>query len=153
MGALVLLISVVGFVVWALNMPLSSASIAPGSVVVESKRKQIQHLQGGWVKDVFVKEGQSVEAGQVLMELADSKAESDYRRYLFRSYSLIAQQTRLVALVNQQKKLDWSQLLKKYASDSFVIRPLFDSEDVQFQQALLKHQLLSSQYQQQVFFV
>ena len=73
-GLVVLLVTVGGFITWSMSMVLSSASVAYGSLVVESKRKQIQHLQGGWVKQVFVIEGQQVEVGQPLIELSDIKA-------------------------------------------------------------------------------
>ena len=46
-GAIILLISVGGFGVWAATAKLDSAVIAPGKVAVESNRKEIQHLQGG----------------------------------------------------------------------------------------------------------
>ncbi|MGF1754241.1 HlyD family type I secretion periplasmic adaptor subunit [Vibrio makurazakiensis] len=148
-GISVLMVSVVGFLTWAVNVPLSSASIASGSVVVESKRKQIQHLQGGWIKEVFVKEGDLVEVGQPLMELTDSRAEADYRRFLYRHYSLLAQESRLDALQSQSPEIKWAEGLSR-EQDIFTIRPIQDSEKVQFQQALLQMQLIDSQYKQQV---
>ncbi|KII76641.1 HlyD family type I secretion periplasmic adaptor subunit [Vibrio renipiscarius] len=148
-GLCVLIITVGGFITWSMTLPLSSASVAQGSLVVESKRKQIQHLQGGWVKQVFVKEGQSVEVGQALIELSDTKAEADYRRFLYRNYSLLAQRARLNALVNDSTKIVWSKDLN-IDRDELVVEALLRSEDVQFEQALLRQQLLESQYQQRI---
>lgn len=148
-GLSILFVTVGGFLIWAMNMPLSSASVAQGSLVVESKRKQIQHLQGGWVKQVFVREGQTVEVGQALIELSDTKAEADYRRYLYRSYSLLAQQARLNSLTNGDANIVWPEALTA-EQDELVISALLRSENVQFEQALLRVQLLEGQYQQRM---
>ncbi len=60
---------VVGVFGWAMTTELSSAVIAPGRVVVEGNTKKIQHLVGGIVSEIDVKEGDRVEANQVLIRL------------------------------------------------------------------------------------
>ncbi len=54
---------------WASTMSLSTAAIAPGIVGVEGQKKQVQHLNGGIVEVIHVKNGDQVEAGQVLVTL------------------------------------------------------------------------------------
>jgi HlyD family type I secretion membrane fusion protein len=58
-----------GFGTWAGVAPLSSAAIAPGTVVVDSNRKSVQHLEGGVIREILVRDGDPVEAGQVLLRL------------------------------------------------------------------------------------
>jgi len=58
-----------GFGTWAGLAPLSSAAIAPGTVVVDSNRKSVQHLEGGVIREILVRDGDLVEAGQVLLRL------------------------------------------------------------------------------------
>jgi HlyD family type I secretion membrane fusion protein len=58
-----------GFGTWAALAPLSSAAIAPGTVVVDSSRKSVQHLEGGVIREILVRDGDQVEAGQVLLRL------------------------------------------------------------------------------------
>ena len=58
-----------GFGTWAAMAPLSSAAIAPGTVVVDSNRKLVQHLEGGVIREILVRDGDLVEAGQVLLRL------------------------------------------------------------------------------------
>jgi HlyD family type I secretion membrane fusion protein len=58
-----------GFGTWAGIAPLSSAAIAPGAVVVDSNRKSVQHLEGGVIREILVRDGDPVEAGQVLLRL------------------------------------------------------------------------------------
>lgn len=59
------------FVAWSYFSTLDAASIAQGTVVVESKRKAVQHLDGGIISDVFVKEGQHVDTGTPLIQISD----------------------------------------------------------------------------------
>jgi HlyD family type I secretion membrane fusion protein len=58
-----------GLATWASMAPLSSAAIAPGTVVVDSNRKSVQHLEGGIIREILVRDGDVVEAGQVLLRL------------------------------------------------------------------------------------
>ena len=58
-----------GFGTWAAFAPLSSAAIAPGIVVVDSNRKSVQHLEGGVIREILVRDGDLVEQGQVLLRL------------------------------------------------------------------------------------
>jgi HlyD family type I secretion membrane fusion protein len=58
-----------GFGTWASLAPLSSAAIAPGTVVVDSSRKSLQHLEGGVIRDILVRDGDVVDAGQTLLRL------------------------------------------------------------------------------------
>jgi HlyD family secretion protein/epimerase transport system membrane fusion protein len=71
---LILLFVVIG--AWAAFWPLATGAIAPGRVVVDTSRKDIQHLEGGIVKEILVKEGEKVTAGQVLVRLESTTAEA-----------------------------------------------------------------------------
>jgi HlyD family type I secretion membrane fusion protein len=68
-GWIVIGITFGGFGTWAAVAPLSSAAIAPGTVVVDSNRKSVQHLEGGVIREILVRDGDSVEASQVLLRL------------------------------------------------------------------------------------
>ncbi|HXL99909.1 MAG TPA: HlyD family type I secretion periplasmic adaptor subunit [Rhizomicrobium sp.] len=96
-GTSVVLIFVVGFLLWSAFAPLDSALMAPGVIVVESHRKTIQHLEGGIVKDILVKEGQSVQAGQTLIELDDTQARVQLALLQDEADGLAAQEARLIA--------------------------------------------------------
>lgn len=78
-GMWAVLIGFGGFMLWATFAPLSEGVVASGSVMVEGKRKTIQHLEGGIVAAIHVKEGAKVIAGQMLVELdnTQSKAQHD----------------------------------------------------------------------------
>jgi len=68
--ALFFLIFVVGFgSIWASTAKIGGAVIASGSVIAEGRNRVIQHLEGGILADIFVREGDAVEAGKPLAQL------------------------------------------------------------------------------------
>lgn len=68
-GAFMLFLLVAGLGGWSALASISGAVIAPSTVVVESNAKQVQHLEGGIVAEIKVKDGQQVKAGDVLIRL------------------------------------------------------------------------------------
>ena len=82
---------------WAAYAPLNGAVVAPAVIKVEGNRKTIQHLDGGIVKDLRVKEGSRVESGQVVLSLDDTQARAA-RDIIVQQYDLLrAQESRLLA--------------------------------------------------------
>ncbi|MBC8240810.1 MAG: HlyD family type I secretion periplasmic adaptor subunit [Alphaproteobacteria bacterium] len=61
---------------WAAFAPLDSAAVASGTVKVQGERKTVQHLEGGIIDRLLVKEGQEVKAGAVLLLLDDTQAKA-----------------------------------------------------------------------------
>lgn len=76
LGASTIVLSFVGFVGWAATAPISSAAIAAGRVEVESATKPVQHLEGGLLNEILVKEGARVKRGDVLFRLQPVRAKS-----------------------------------------------------------------------------
>lgn len=68
-GIIVIVIGVGGFLLWAVQAPLDAGVVADGTVTVSSNRKTIQHLSGGRVTDIFIKEGDAVQKNQILVRL------------------------------------------------------------------------------------
>ena len=63
---------------WSAVAKLDSAVTAPGLVAEGSGRKSVQHLEGGIVKEILVREGEHVTAGQVLFRLDPTQAQSSF---------------------------------------------------------------------------
>ena len=76
-GLLVVLITFVGFGGWAALAPLDGAVIAPGQVVVDSENRVVQHLEGGIVAALHVRDGTRVEEGELLLALSDTRSRSE----------------------------------------------------------------------------
>lgn len=62
---------------WAAVAKLDSAVVAPGTITLDSNRKVIQHLEGGIVEEILVKEADKVERGDVLLRLSSIEAASN----------------------------------------------------------------------------
>lgn len=82
---------------WLYRAPLDSAAQAPGVVKVEGNRKTIQHLDGGIVREILVREGDLVKRDQVLIRLDSVQVQSAVDIYTSQLDSLKAQEARLKA--------------------------------------------------------
>jgi HlyD family type I secretion membrane fusion protein len=78
-GAGVIGLTLLAFVLWAAMAPLSGAVVAMGLVKTELNRKVVQHPEGGIIKQLLVKDGDLVEAGQPLIELESVSTDANYR--------------------------------------------------------------------------
>lgn len=96
-GVAATLVGIVGFGAWAALTPLASAALAPGTVTVDTSRKTVQHLDGGIVAEILVREGDRVEAGQPLMRLDDLETRSMVALLEAQLWALLAQEARLEA--------------------------------------------------------
>ncbi|HZH28053.1 MAG TPA: HlyD family type I secretion periplasmic adaptor subunit [Azospirillaceae bacterium] len=73
-GLVTIAITFGGFGVWAALAPLDSAVVAQGVVVVESNRRDVQHLDGGIIAEILVRDGAVVNSGDVLIRLDPTRA-------------------------------------------------------------------------------
>ena len=77
MGVVVIGLAFGGFSIWASLVPLTSAAVAQGLVKVDGYRKTVQHLEGGIIRELLVRDGDAVKQGQVLVRLDDGDAEAE----------------------------------------------------------------------------
>lgn len=116
---------------WAAFAPLSSAAIAPGVVSPKSSRQTVQHLEGGIIKEIKVKEGDSVKAGQTLFVLDDTSARTDVTMLQSRSWNFGALESRLIAERDQKSDIAFSPELMRNLSNPEV-RSIIDAQVNQF---------------------
>lgn len=151
-----------GFMLWAALAPLDEGVPTQGTVSIDTKRKAVQHLSGGLVSEMLVREGEPVSAGQVLARLdnATSRAtfESEHQRYM----GLRAMENRLVAEQAGAPRIDFSPEVLA-SSDPMVQeqvatqRSLFasrraalDAELRSFEQSILGQEAMLAAYQGQL---
>lgn len=96
-GFAIIGIALGGFGTWAAFAPLDSAVVTAGTVTVESRRKIVQHREGGIIAQMLVKEGDQVAAGTVLVRLQDALAQSQMDNLETQQDAKMAEQARLVA--------------------------------------------------------
>jgi HlyD family secretion protein len=82
---------------WAANSQLSGAVIASGQVVVESSIKKVQHPTGGVVGEIRVKNGDHVEAGDILMRLDETQTRANLGIVVSQMTEMTARKARLAA--------------------------------------------------------
>jgi len=85
------------FLGWAAFARLDAAAYAPGRVTVSGQRQTVQHRDGGVVGAIFVREGQRVRKGEVLLRLAAAEVQAQERALASQVISLLAQRSRLRA--------------------------------------------------------
>jgi len=98
---------------WAAFAKLDSGAPLPGQVVVESSKKIIQHLEGGIVEKIFVKDGDRVKKGDILIKFKDTKAKSSKQSLEAQYYEALALEDRLIAENNRENKIVFSKELDK----------------------------------------
>jgi membrane fusion protein, protease secretion system len=96
-GWLIVVIGFGCFVLWGLFAPLDKGVPLSGTVAKESNRKSIQHQTGGTVKEILVKDGDVVKAGQVLVRMNGIVAKSNYETSDVQYLTARANEARLLA--------------------------------------------------------
>jgi HlyD family type I secretion membrane fusion protein len=119
-----------GSVVWAGNARLDGAAIASGVVVVETKRKTIQHLEGGIIKEIAVAEGDKVKAGQVLVRFDDTHPKAALDLLRGRLVAALALEARLAAERDGSKEIEFPDEIVEKAGDPKVSKMMMGEIDV-----------------------
>ena len=98
--------------VWAAVAKLDKAVIATGFVETETNRKTVQHLEGGIVRQILIKEGDHVAEGQVLFRLEQVQAEANNESLSNQLDSALALEARLVAERDGAQEISWPKEFK-----------------------------------------
>ncbi|WP_421707248.1 HlyD family type I secretion periplasmic adaptor subunit [Algihabitans sp.] len=108
-GAQILLFAIVGFVVWAVvwaaHAEIDQVSSGTGRVIPSRQIQVVQNLEGGILSELLVREGETVEAGQVLMHLDDTQLTSDFGENQVKALGLQAVIARLQAELSEEPLL------------------------------------------------
>ena len=108
-------VATIAFIVWAALGTLDIVSIATGEVVPSSQVKTIQHLEGGIVNSILVREGDSVKEGQSLVVLEPTSSDADVGELQVRLTSLKVQIARLEAQLKGAKAPNYAdELVRQY---------------------------------------
>ena len=86
-----------GAAAWGALAPISGAVVASGIVKIDTSTKSVQHLEGGIIREILVREGEYVEEGQPLITLEDTDARSSLNILTDALNAHLAKEARLVA--------------------------------------------------------
>ncbi|MER9643243.1 HlyD family type I secretion periplasmic adaptor subunit [Mesorhizobium sp. M0239] len=129
---------VLGFGFWAATAPIAGATIAPGVVAAAGQNVMIQHLEGGVVSSIKVREGDRVLRGQPLIVLDPTVAQSQLNRVLKQWIALKAEISRLEAERDGLEKIVLSNDLGAYSSAS-EYSAVFGEQNKEFQARLARY--------------
>ena len=119
-----------GFLVWAAFAPLDEGIPSQGHVAIDTKRKSVQHLTGGIVKEVLVGEGDQVKEGQLLIKLDDAAAKANFESVRQRYLGMRASQGRLMAEQNGQNTITFHPDLLAAARDPLIRQQTLNQEQL-----------------------
>ena len=109
-----------GFLLWAAFAPLDEGVPTHGMVTIDTKRKTVQHLSGGIVKEVLVHEGQQVKEGEPLLRLDAAVARANYESVRQRYLGYRAMQSRLFAEQAGSAAIDFHPDVKAAMNDPLI---------------------------------
>ena len=113
-GYAIILVSVAAFGFWAFTAPIAGAAVAPGVVVAAGQNIRIQHPKGGLVKEIAVREGDTVSAGQPLIVLDGTNAQGEVNRLSAQLVAAKAKAARLEAERDNAASIDLGDLAATY---------------------------------------
>ncbi|PIL40446.1 HlyD family type I secretion periplasmic adaptor subunit [Massilia psychrophila] len=116
-GWWIVLAGVGSFLLWALWAPLDKGVPVSATVTKETNRKAVQHLAGGTVDDILVREGDVVKAGQVLVRMNGVQAKSQVDITRAQYFNARATEARLRAELENRKSVALPAALAQFKGD------------------------------------
>lgn len=118
------------FMMWAFLAPLDSASHAIGKIVLESKKRIIQHPEGGVIKEILVKDGDFVTKGETLILLDDTQLRAQKNQYHYKYMTSLAEVSRLIAERDNYPEIIFPDELTGAADDSEIVKAIENQKKV-----------------------
>ncbi|HWP13478.1 MAG TPA: HlyD family type I secretion periplasmic adaptor subunit [Ramlibacter sp.] len=139
-------VTLVIFLLWGAFAPLDEGVPAQGLVAIDTKRKPVQHLSGGLVKEVLIGEGSRVKEGQLLIKLDDAAARANFEAVRQRYLGLRAMHGRLLAEQAGQAAISFHPHLSAAAPDPLIRQQMTTQEQLlQSRRSALRADLQSLQ--------
>ena len=146
-GALALLILVGGFGTWAVTAQISGAVITSGQIEVDRNRQVVQHPDGGVVEEIIVDEGDTVEAGDLLLRLDPTTLQSELAVVEGQLFEILARRARLEAERDGATTLTFSDVLQEALTPE--VQKLMDGQGRLFEARLATNRSAVEQMTQQ----
>ena len=96
-------LTVIAFIGWAAFSEVNEIARSPGEIIPSGHQQVVQHLEGGTVRDILVRDGDSVKKGQVVLRIDDADLQKDLTRAADRKAVLDLQEERLRAFIEGRK--------------------------------------------------
>ncbi|WP_371871810.1 HlyD family type I secretion periplasmic adaptor subunit [Pontibacterium sinense] len=126
---------------WSMIAPIDSAALAPGVLTVKGYKKTVQHLEGGIIQQLYVKDGDKVEAGAPLILLDDTQLQAEHQILKGQLFVLLAQESRLLAERDELESITFPDELlsddkrateaKEQEAEQFLVRKISRDGEVE----------------------
>lgn len=143
LGLIILGSFVLIFGAWSFFTPIEGASVSEGKVIVNTIRKNIQHLKGGRIEEFFVKEGDFVKAGDPLIQLDAAEDMIQYKSLMNEYYQNLASKARYDSFLRGDAEIQFPEILLKNKNNENV-KDIIAKENEHFyaQKQSIKDQIL-----------
>lgn len=132
LGATTLTLGVGGFLLWSFTTSIAAASIATGQVVVDGQVKKVSLFEGGILNRLLVREGDKVEAGQIIATLDTTRTKAELLQLEHQAVALEVKQARLTAEREGSLSFQYSPDKSSRFLDPTIINSILDGEEKVF---------------------
>ena len=132
-GFVGLLTLVGGFGTWAVFSNIAGAVVTSGKIEVDQNRQVVQHRDGGIVEEIYIDEGESVAAGDVLIKLDTNQLRSTLLITEGQLFELMARRARLEAERDEADTVVFDEDLLMEADKSADVKNLVDGQERLFE--------------------
>jgi HlyD family secretion protein len=127
-GVVALVLLVFGVGLWSATTKISGAVVSSGMIQLENLRQVVQHPEGGVVGEILVSEGDTVEAGQIVLRFDDALLQSELTIIEGQLEEIQARKSRLKAERDEDDFVEFEQELLERAKVNTELQELIDGQ-------------------------
>ncbi len=139
LGVIAIAVAVGGLGVWGTLVPLASAVVASGKFTVDSKRKTVQHAEGGTISAIYVRDGDVAKAGEVLVEFEGGQVSTSHAIARIAYFDAVVTAARLRAMLVGQEDFAVPRFVAEAAAKDAEVSGMINSQKTLLQ-ALVREQ-------------
>ncbi len=118
-----------GIISWSVMASVSGAVISSGSVKAEGSNQLIEHIDGGTVSEILVRDGDRVEADQLLLRFSDKALRTDEAILLGQYFEMAARRNRLEAEFHGENSIKWDEDLIELAKQHSDLKKIMEGQE------------------------